>query len=284
MPARILRDPLFHFMLIGALLFGLNAFFAEEGGNRHELVVSQSRIDHLAAIFERRWQRQPTRAELDRLVENFVREEVLYREALKMGLDSDDTVIRRRLRMKMEFLARDLVDAVEPGDRVLQAYFAKHADKYQRPAEFSFQHIYFGHERRGSLDSEIETARARLHEGVPPEQIGDTTLLQRRYTAETGSRVGRLFGEGFAAQLSKLPEGEWVGPVRSAYGTHLVYLEHYLPQRPAEFAEVRAAVLRDWQADERKSILQAQYEAYRSGYDVRIEGEIPAPDSEVALK
>lgn len=280
----LLRDPLLHFMLIGGLLFGVDSLFTNENTNRDKIIVSQSRIDHLAAVFERGWQRQPTETELEGLVQNFIREEVLYREALKLGLDSDDTVIRRRLRMKMEFLAHDLINAVEPGDTVLQTYFAEHQEDYLQPPRFSFRQLYFDTGARASPGEDIRAALVQLNDGAPVDRFGDSNLLQARYTEESATRVENLFGRGFAARLSQLPRGRWAGPVESAYGLHLVFLEAYEPQRPMAFDSVRAQVLRDWQGQEQKNILQTQYEAYRSNYDVRIEGELRGRSGGVALK
>lgn len=280
----LLREPLLHFTLIGALLFGIDALFTDENTSRDEIIVSQSRIDHLAAVFERGWQRPPTAQELNGLVESYIREEVLYREALNMGLDRDDTVIRRRLRMKMEFLARDLIDAVEPGDEILQRYFHQHADKYRQAARFSFRQLYFDAGARDSAAADARSALAQLNAGAVAAHFGDSHLLQSEYVEETASRVDRLFGEGFATRLSQLPRGRWAGPVQSAYGLHLVYIEAFAPQQAADFSTVRPQVLRDWQAQEQKNILRSQYDAYRSNYHVRIEGELRAEPGEVALK
>ncbi|AOS97024.1 peptidylprolyl isomerase [Microbulbifer aggregans] len=280
----VFREPLLHFALIGALLFAVSAFFSSDDPRQDEIVVTQSRIDHLAAVFERRWQRPPTEQELNRLVDNFVREEVLYREALKLGLDRDDTVIRRRLRMKMEFLAKDLIDAIEPEDRVLRDYFAVNAERYLEPAQLTIQQIYFNRDTHKNLDATIETARALLWEGAPENELGDSSLLQRRYEAESSDRLDRLFGEGFAEQLQRLPQGEWSGPVESAYGLHLVLLESVKTQRTAQFDDVRAAVLRDWQTDEQKKILEAQYDTYRNAYELRVEGKLKQTSEEMALQ
>lgn len=280
----VLREPLLHFVLIGALLFGLSAAFSDTGLEQDEIVVTKNRINHLTAVFERRWQRPPTEPELNRLVDNFVREEVLYREALNLGLDRDDTVIRRRLRMKMEFLARDLVDAIEPEEATLRDYFADNAERYLEPARFSIQQIYFDKAAHRNLDAAVETARALLWEGVPAAELGDSSLLQRSYSDETIDRLQRVFGQGFADQLSGLPKGEWIGPVESAYGLHLVLVESASPRQTARFDQVRPSVLRDWQQAEKQKILESQFENYRSNYQVRIEGDLNSPSTEVALQ
>ena len=277
----LLREPLLHFAVIGALLFGVNAWF-QPGHQSEAIVVSQNRIDHLAAVFARGWQRPPTERELHTLVDDYVREEVLYREAVKLGLDRDDTVVRRRLRQKMEFLSRDLVDTLDPGDKVLRDYFSRHGQAYLRPARISFRQRFFSGDTRATADSDARAALAQLQTGASADSVGDSNLLQEHYSEEAAGRIDRVFGEHFSNQLRELPRGQWSGPVRSAYGQHLVYVEHYEPQRPAEFAEVRPQVLRDWQLQEQKDILQRQYESLREKYDVRIEGELHVSAGEVA--
>ncbi|KUJ82568.1 peptidyl-prolyl cis-trans isomerase [Microbulbifer flavimaris] len=280
----VLREPLLHFVLIGALLFGLSAVFSDTGTEQDEIVVTQSRINHLTAVFERRWQRPPTEPELNRLVDNFVREEVLYREALNLGLDRDDTVIRRRLRMKMEFLARDLVDTIEPEETVLRDYFADNAEHYLDPARFSIRQIYFDRAAHKNPDAVVETARALLWEGLPAAELGDSSLLQSSYKDETIDRLQRVFGQGFTDQLSELPKGEWAGPLQSAYGLHLVLVESASPPQTASFDQVRPSVLRDWQQAEKQKVLESQFENYRSNYQVRIEGDLNNSGTEVALQ
>lgn len=280
----VFREPLLHFALIGALLFGISAYFSAGDSRRDEIVVTQSRIDHLASVFERRWQRPPTEQEIKRLVDNFVREEVLYREAINLGLDRDDTVIRRRLRMKMEFLARDLVDAIEPGEGILHEYFVANAGRYQKPAELTLRQIYFNRDAHKNPDSAIETARALLWEGMPASELGDRSLLLERYEAQSPEQLDHLFGDGFAKQLEELPRGEWAGPIESAYGLHLVLLESVRDGRPARFEDVTKTVLRDWQTEEREKILEAQYDSYRSSYELRIEGKLQRTAEEMALQ
>ncbi|WP_237066596.1 peptidyl-prolyl cis-trans isomerase [Microbulbifer guangxiensis] len=280
----VLREPLLHFTLIGALLFGISTFFTDDDTRRDEIVVTQSRIDHLAAVFERRWQRPPTEQELSGLVDNFVREEVLYREAINLGLDRDDTVIRRRLRMKMEFLARDLIDAIEPGEQVLRDYFSANAERYRQPAQINLRQIYFNRGAHDNPEAAIETARALLSEGVSASELGDSSLLQRHLEGQTTDQLDRLFGEGFASQLETLPRGEWAGPVESAYGLHLVLLESVRSEQPADFEDVASIVLRDWQSEEQKKILEAQYDSYRSAYELRVEGKLERASEEVALQ
>lgn len=273
LPLRLLREPLLHFAVAGTLLFTAGAWFGATGES-DTITVSASRIEHLAAIFERRWQRPPHPAELRKLVDEFVREEVLYREAVRLGLDRDDTVIRRRLRMKMEFLARDLVDSIDPGEEALRDYFELHRSDYALPARYSFEHLYFNSEQRPAVGDDVRIAKIKLESGAAPQNHGDATLFQREYSDISHAQVDRTFGGSFAEQLAGAPLGEWAGPVTSAYGEHLVRLASREASRVADFATIREQVLRDWQRTEKEKVLETQFEALRSNYRLEI-AELP---------
>lgn len=266
----LLRDPLLHFALIGGLLFAIDGLFGGDA-DAEEIVITPNRIEHLAAVFERSWQRPPSDEEMQKLVDNFVREEVLYREALKLGLEADDTVIRRRLRLKMEFLARDLVDAVEPETEVLQQFYRDNEDRYQLPARLSFRQIYFNVDRRAEPEQDAEMALAALADGVEWATAGDSHLLPRQFTQSSLEEVNKQLGTGFAEELLDQPRGQWVGPVHSEYGVHLVFVEEYTVQASADFASVQSQVLRDWQAQAHGDALENQYRQLRQGYRVRMD-------------
>ena len=266
-----IKDPSAQFALIGALLFGLNSLF--QGGQSSatdEIQITQARIEHISAIFERGWQRPPSDEELHGLIDDYVREEVLYREALNMGLDRDDAVIRRRLRNKMEFLAKDLVDAIEPAEQVLVRYHQDNLKKYTHPARYSFQQIFFDSDKRQEVAEDARIVLTRLTAGSDPRKLGDRTLLKHSFESVTPDRIDRVFGSDFSLQLLDIPTNEWTGPLTSAYGEHLVRITQLQPQQQPEFTEIREEVLRDWQEQERRNVLQIQYETLRSKYDVSI--------------
>lgn len=275
---RLAREPLLHFLLLGAALFALHRAIAGPGGApAGEIVVSRGRMEALAQTFAQTWQRPPTPQELDGLVADYVRDEVLYREAVALGLDRDDTVVRRRMRQKLEFLAEDAAPA-EPTDAELAAHLAAHADAFRRDAQLTFTQIFLDPGKRGAaLPADaaalLETLRARP-EAVNLETAGDSLLLEPRYVDATEADVARQFGAEFAAAIAAQPVGVWVGPVRSGYGWHLVRIDARTPSRTPELADVREAVARDWEAQRRAAALGAEYERMKSGYRIRVE---PAP-------
>jgi hypothetical protein len=219
----ILREPLVQFLLLGAALFALDAWVrpaAAPAAGTSEIVVSEARIRNLVQTFRRTWQRPPSQAELDNLIKDYVREEVLYREALALGLDRDDTIIRRRLRQKMEFVSEEAAALAKPTERELTDYLAANGDKFRVEPRATFTHIYLDPQRRAkTLRSDVERLLDELNRGGPPPdsaQLGDgLMLLEPHYEHATQSELGRLFGTDFAAALFKQPTGRWVGPIAS---------------------------------------------------------------------
>ena len=273
----LLREPLFYFLLLGGTFFLLYQLLAQDAGGggagREQITVSDARVQALAARFEKTWRRAPTEAELAGLVENYVRAEVYYREALALGLDRDDAVVRRRLQQKLEFMTEDLVVPDEPEEGELQAYFAANADAYRRPPRFSFIQVYLNPDRRGAgLRADARELLAGLRDGsVDPAAAGDTSMLQLRFENETDRNIERVLGQRFRQQLSELPVGSWQGPVISAFGPHLVLVEERIDGELPALDEVRNAVLRDWSAEKRREANAAVYEELRSRYQVVID-------------
>jgi hypothetical protein len=276
---RLLREPFFHFLLLGALLFGLYQWFGGPGATATggDIVVTQGRIRNLTETFARTWQRPPTAEELNGLIEDYIREEVLYREGVALGLDRDDTIIRRRLRQKLEFVSEDAASAVEPTDAELAEYLAKNADDYRVESQLTFTQVFLDPAKRGDrFDTDaaalLDVLRNR-GDKVDPATLGDSLMLEPHYVLATEADIARLFGSEFEAQLREQPLGEWVGPLKSGYGAHLVWVGARTPGRMAQLAEVRDEVARDWAARRRLELLEAQYQALRSRYQVRIEGQ-----------
>lgn len=279
MARRLLREPLVHFLLLGALLFGLYQWLGSPGANAAggEIVVTGGRMRNLTDNFTRTWQRPPTADELNALVEDYIREELLYREGVALGLDRDDTIIRRRLRQKLEFLSEDAVNAVEPTDADLAEFLAKHADTYRVEALLTFSQVFLDPSRRGDrLEADaaglLDALRSRAGK-LDPATLGDSLMLEPRYEQVTEDDIAQLFGTAFGAALREQPAGAWAGPLKSGYGAHLVRVEARTPGRDATLAEVRDAVARDWSARRRQQLLDDQYRELRGRYRVRIEGQ-----------
>ena len=285
---KILREPLLHFLVLGAglfLLFGLIGGPAEQRPNR--IVVSAAKVENLAGLFERTWRRPPTQAELDGLIADHVKEEILYREALALGLETDDIVIRRRLRQKMEFVGEDVAPPAEPTEAELQAFLDEHAERFRKPARLSFAQVYLSPDRRGEdAWGDAERLLVTLDAGTSdPAASGDPFLLEQDYRDLAAHDVERLFGEAFAARVAELPVGRWSGPVESGYGLHLVLVRERTPARLPDLAEVRDAVANEWRAARREEANRAFYDGLRANYEVTVErpswaGERPSAVAE----
>ncbi len=271
---RLFRQPLLHFLVLGALLFGLYAWLNPGlSDSRGEILVSRGEIGVLEAQFARLWQRAPTKDELDRMIEAWIKEEILYREGLSLGLDRDDPVVRRRVVQKLEFVAEGQAPS-RPTDEQLQGWLAAHRDRYRIEPRYTLRQVYFDPVRRASrLDADIASARAALSRG---ERVrGDPTMLPPNVEQMTGSEVERQFGREFAAALKDLPVGGWQGPVRSGFGLHLVEMRGSRDGRDASLDEVRAALERDFLQHQAEQSRSNYYAGLRAKYKVRVEGGEP---------
>ena len=274
----LVKEPLLHFLVLGAAIYAITGLAgpAAETDARERITVTAGEISWLTTSWQKRWGRPPTREEVAGLVEDRVRETVLYREALAMGLDRDDTIIRRRLAQKLEFLSQDLVATVPPTEEDLRDWFDRHADRYREPALVTFTHVFVDPDRRGERTLEdAEAIASRLRRlgtpGADTASLGDRFMLQAYYPERSELEIAKLFGAEFARRVSGLEPGRWHGPVLSGYGPHLVFVEARREAVPARFEDVRERVRRDWE-DERRRVFDEEYTArLRARYEVVIE-------------
>jgi len=273
---RVWREPLLHFLLIGAALFVFYEQTREQGSEApNRILVNRGQVEQLAANFKRTWMRPATEAELTGLIENYVRDEVFYREALAMGLDQSDPVVRQRMRSKLEFILEDL-SSTEVADEVLLAYLQEHPDKFRTQPQVSFQQVYLSADRRTDPVAEAETVLASLKGGAAPESLGDPTLVPYAFTLATQAEIERSLGESFGREVVELvPSDDWVGPVFSAYGGHLVRVSERVDGRLPDLPEIRELVEREYVVERRNEIKDLAYAKLREGYDVTIEADEP---------
>ena len=260
------RDPLLVFLLIGAAIFAADTWLG--GDDDRVIVVPQTQIDRLATLWETQMGRPPRAGELDALIDDHVREEVMVREAQRLSLDEDDAIIRRRLAQKLSFLTEDVATLAPPEADELLAYFEDNRSRYATPAVATFSHIYFSPDRR-----EDALADARRALGViDPEawrKAGDPFMLGRTYAHASLSRIERDFGSDFRAALDRLaPSPDWQGPVESAYGFHLLRVDAKSPALGADYESVAARVARDFDAARRAAANAAYFEDLKAQYTV----------------
>jgi hypothetical protein len=272
---RLLREPLVHFAAIGGLIFAVYAALNGPGEPPADvIVVTPERIDQIAAEYESVWKRKPGDDELNALIEEDVREEVYYREAIALGLDRNDALVRRRMRLKMEFLMDSTANALDPVAGELEAYFAANEALYRLGPRVAFEQIYFG------PDASPETIPSALDmlQSEPmtdPQPLGERTLLPAQLGLSSKEAVVGVFGKGFFEQLVELPPGRWVGPVVSTYGVHVVRILDSLPSRTAPLEEVRKDVLRDWKLAKANEIHDRDYALRRARFVVEIRRREP---------
>ncbi|TME78476.1 MAG: peptidyl-prolyl cis-trans isomerase [Chloroflexi bacterium] len=276
----LLREPLLHFLLLGAGLFvALDLVGKGSNGDPGRIVVTQGQIEHIAATFARVHERLPDPPELEALIRDHVREEVYVREALALGLDRDDTIIRQRLRQKVEFLSEDVAASVEPTDADLQAYLTAHPETFRVERRFTFSHVYLNPERRrDSLARDATQLLARLKQagaGADLAALGDPFLLDHEFNRMAASDVVQQFGERFATKLGELPLGEWQGPLESGYGAHLVLVNERTEGRLPALGEVRDSVRREWQNVQRLEANEKFFQGLLDRYTVVVEQERP---------
>ncbi|HSB26177.1 MAG TPA: peptidylprolyl isomerase [Burkholderiaceae bacterium] len=277
----ILREPLLHFIAIGAALFVWFQWGSGGAGpGSTRIAITSGQIEHLAASYTKAWQRPPTDAELKGLVDDWVREEIAVREAVAAGLDRDDTIIRRRLRQKFEFLAEDASQAAPPTEQELEAWLAAHADAFRVEPRVAFRQIFVSRERRGAAaESDAAAILARLNAigpGAATNTSGDPTMLPPEVDLTSLRDVDRLFGPGFAQRIEDFAPGVWAGPVKSGYGLHLVLVRERIAGSLPKLAAVRPLVERELLAERRKRQLDAIYEQLLAKYKVVIEPRAPA--------
>jgi PPIC-type PPIASE domain len=273
---KLLHEPLFHFLVLGALIFVVFEFASkDESDEPQRIVVTQGQIASLITGFSRTWQRPPTAAELDGLIRDYIHEEVAAREAKALGLDKDDTVIRRRLRQKLEFIAEDVVAQAQPTEEQLQKYLADHPEAFRSEQRLSFSQVYLDPQRHGeNLTRDAVSLLGRLQQAGDKADIsalGESSLLDQHFEALATTEVSKQFGEKFTAELGNLPVGQWQGPIESGYGVHLVLIVERKDGRSPALDEVRAAVQREWANAQRLEANEKFYEGLLQRYTVTIQ-------------
>jgi hypothetical protein len=276
---KIVREPLFHFLLAGVALFilfsAVNRGQAGPGASDSEIVVSEGRIYSFTQKFMKVWQRPPNSQELEGLIQGYVREEIYYREALSMGLDVGDEIVRRRMAQKLEFISEDIASLQEPTDAELRTYFESHKEKFRREAVVTFQHVYLNSDKRGeSTLKDADSLLAKLRErGGSSEyaEMSDPSMLSTEFSSTTQREVASLFGEEFTTGLLSQTLSQWSGPIESAYGLHLVFVSDRIDGEIPPFDEVSNIVVREWTSVKKKETKDLFYDSLLKRYKVTIE-------------
>jgi len=272
---RLFHEPLLHFLLIGVALFAVFQLVRptpKPTPSSKQIQLSLDDLTRLALLFQSQWKREPTAPELERLMETKIQTEILYREALAMGLDKDDEIVKRRMAQKMQFLAEDTVPR-DPTTAELKIWYAKNSEQFAMPKRVSFRHLYFSPDRRATR-ARYDAVQALARLGGQPanaklnESFADPFMFQEYYRDRGIDYLGKEFGPKFAQAVAKLPTGSWQGPIESGFGWHLVFVETEIPGRVPDFEEVEPEVKTAWLSEQKTLAWDNAYMEMRAKYTV----------------
>lgn len=282
----MLREPLVQFLLLGTALFALYSFFAGEegpGNAEYEIYLTPDELLQMTVYFESQWKRQPNLEEFGRLLEIRVEEEILYREALAMGLDQDDTIVRRRMAQKMKFLAEDVAAARDPSINELRRWFVDNSRLFALPGRISFRQVYFSPDQRGAQARQAAEIALMQLAGQPIDspltaELGDSIMLQDYFGDRSVESLAQVFGPAFAQEVRRLPPGSWQGPIESGLGWHLVFIDFLEPGRLPDFSEVEPEVRNAWLAEQKEAAYRTAYEEMRAKYTILLPAGVDSAD------
>ncbi|MXO61256.1 hypothetical protein GRI89_17060 [Altererythrobacter salegens] len=281
MLARLVREPLVHFIALGALIFAAWYWINPPRPPVDEIVIDQPQLDHLKALWKAEWKRDPSPDDVKAIIDRHLRKEIFYLEAMRMNLDQNDEIIKRRLAQKMEAVAGDVSRLMKPvTDDELRIYMKRRPDLFAQPQSIGFRQVLFLTSERSAALATL----AALREGNPvPEAQEDRMGVPNDWGVTAGPDIANAFGDDFAAELAKVPVGKWEGPIASGYGLHLVYVDKREDAHQPSFESVRPYVQREYDYQAQRDAEQAAYDALRKRYTVRITAEGVPADVQLAL-
>lgn len=271
-----IKEPLVHFLLIGAVLFLIFKVYDDPADSQSSrIVISDGQIEFLKANYARTRQRTPSKEEEHGLIDNYLREEILYREALALGFDKDDSVIRNRLRQKMDLMSDELAGIAVPTEAQLQQFLKHNSEKFRTEPQIAFRHIFIDISHRGiAAEDEAKRILSILSdEGdrTNPETLGDRLMQPKSFGLTRVSEIAKLFGKPFSFELTKIPPGQWAGPIQSGYGLHLILVSDYIAESMPQLDEIRETVEWEWSAANKKELKENIYNELRKKYTIEFE-------------
>ena len=265
-----------HFLFIGAALFLIFEVFDDPAWPQSSrIVITNGQIEFLKASYARTRQRPPTEEEMQGLIKGYVREEVLYREALALGLDKDDPIIRKRLNQKLDLMSNDIAGITIPSDEQLQEFLETHAERFRTQTRIAFRHVFIDVYQRGkAADDEAARLLKLLSDKgskSDPDTLGDSLMLQKTFNLSPVREISRMFGESFSLELINSKLGQWRGPVQSGYGLHLILVTEQVEGKLPQLDEIRETVEWEWSAAHRKELKENIYKEIREKYTIEFE-------------
>ena len=268
---KILHEPLVHFLVLGASIFLFYPFTHAQNDDEHTIVVSKAAQKQLAYRWQKKHMRPPTADEMQKMIDKEVYTEVMYQEALKMGLGKNDFIVRRRLAQKMEFVSNDLSSLLEPSDADLKAYLTAHANRFRGVSKVTFRQVYIDANRHlHDLQKTLNDIKTALDKNVSIESLGDSFMLPKENVGLREDDIVRLFGKAFEKHISTLQEGVWSGPVKSGYGLHFVYVSKREKGSLPSFESLKPSLKNAWMTEQKEKNSRELYETLKKAYTVKI--------------
>jgi hypothetical protein len=267
--AKIMKEPIFLFLVLGLVMYWVYTFLVGFiDSSERQILVTETQVKMLNETFQKTWNRPPTESEKQAQIENLIKDEVFFREAVAMGLDKSDPAVKRRLRQIIELMMDDLA-VVYPSEDQLARYLLEHPDKFQEDATISFQHVYFPIDRKQDAENHLD----KLKNNLPLDEtsISSLSLIPGIFRDEPQFSIQRQFGENFAQEVFKLDTASWQGPVESAYGWHLVFISEIIPGYIPDLEDIWDEVEREWSLELRNEKKEQQYQKMKSQYEVKFE-------------
>jgi hypothetical protein len=272
----LLSEPMLHFVLIGVALFGAYRWVSPRDSSGRRIVITQGVVDDLVIQHVAARGREPSAADVNHMIDSYVRDEILYREGVRLGLERDDIVVKRRVRQKIEMIAEEDASTRAPADADLSAYLTANHARFVQPALLTFEQVFIGESTSGpGVVHAMALTRVALRQGADAREVGKPTLLPHQMTRTPADLVARDFGAPFAAALEKVPVGQWVGPISSSFGAHYVRVSDRTPAVAPQLATVRNQVVREWENERRQRARNDAYTKMRGEYTVSIETKPP---------
>lgn len=273
-----LKEPLLHFLLIGCVFFFIYDMKNGPTVNTKSIVISKAEIEHLKVLWTKTRQRVPTQSELQMLIDHEIREKIMYREALALGLDQGDSFVRRRLAQKMEFFSSNIADLAKPSEEELLQYMSAHKKMFRSPVKINFTQIYIDpskHKLQTYSQTLLDTLDSKKNEVdiTLLTELADSNMFKQFYTGESEYSLKKVFGEVFVKELFALPVQTWQGPILSSYGEHLIFIHSVTRSQQEPLNLVRDKVVMEYKAQKRKEMDKVFYGNLRKSYDVTVESD-----------
>ncbi|MHC4552838.1 MAG: peptidyl-prolyl cis-trans isomerase [Planctomycetota bacterium] len=277
---KLFKEPLVYYFVLGLVVFGLHSFLNSESRGQEDTAltveVTSADIEWIRSAWQARMKRQPTQQELEGLIDSFIRDQILYREAMAMDLDERDLVIQKRLVQKLTYVFEDIAETVEPTEEELQKYMQQNREKYRVPGTVTFTQVYFNPQKRDNpaRDAAAVLAQLRSTDGSLEDAFSqsDTIMIETAFDKKYAEDVARVFGHTFAGELFSIEDKGWQGPIQSSYGLHLVYISDRVESSLPAFDVVREDVKDDFVYNHKNNVVDGAYNAVKSRYTILVEG------------